>query len=170
MSELLRKLSPETIIGKIERPNPTDPVRWIYRVAGIAVGSETGTSNFGEWTSLKGDFQAVRFDTGEIVVSDTCFLPGGIAETIAMKLKAGAIDPTAAGSPTPTNQVQAITIQFDIGYKPSNPNRPSVTGYEYVIRNPDPNAAASSPVNKLLTSFPMPPGVKALAGRTDSVA
>lgn len=77
MSALTKKISTAKIYGKINvRKLPEDgSVLNLYTVIGVAIGTKSGTSDFGDWTSLTGQFEATNMETGERLSSANCFLP-----------------------------------------------------------------------------------------------
>lgn len=77
MSALTKKLSTAKIVGKVNiRKLPEDgTVVNLYTVIGLAVGTKSGTSDFGDWTGLVGQFEAVNLETGERFASANLFLP-----------------------------------------------------------------------------------------------
>ena len=77
MSALTKKLSTAKIVGKVNvRKLPEDgTIVNLYTVIGVAVGTKSGTSDFGDWTGLVGQFEAVNLETGEKFASANLFLP-----------------------------------------------------------------------------------------------
>ena len=57
---------------------------------GVARGTKRGTSDFGDWTALIGDFRAINTDTGEEQASQTLFLPAVAQDGIVATLESGA--------------------------------------------------------------------------------
>lgn len=146
MSELVRKLSPDTILGT-DRKRPAEAV-YLYRIAGRVSSFETGSTQYGEYTELIGDFQAMRFDTGESFVGNNCFLPAGIGELIASKLK--------------QNPGAAIDFVYDVGLKPAKSTKPEdANKYEYIVSNPA-DDGKSNPLFQTMIKLPPPRGVKQL--------
>jgi hypothetical protein len=148
---ILRKISPKTVMGEMTKPTQET---WLYRVFGTVVSAEIDSKNsaFGEYARLIGEFQAIRFDTGEQFSSGECFLVAGIGEMIAARLAKN-----ADGGETPS----AINIVFDIGYRPDN-RKNSQTGYEFMIRNPDEQTEQQKQAILAVMSLPLPPGLKTL--------
>lgn len=110
---LMSKISVAKCHGKIDKKNlPKGPV---LRVAGIATGTKTGTSNYGPWTALTGDFYAINLETGEEFRSVKCFMP-----STALSLVEGAL----AGSP------DGVEFALDFGVKPAD----NAVGYEYTVK------------------------------------
>ena len=77
MSALTKKISTAKIYGKINvRKLPEDgSVLNLYTVIGVAIGVKSGTSDFGDWKALVGQFEATNMETGERLSSANCFLP-----------------------------------------------------------------------------------------------
>jgi len=81
---LLRKLSAKNIMGgKVEAPEkPVD----LYTIIGIATGVKSGTTTYGMWHMLTGQFEATRVDTGEVFTSGGAFLPEPLNDMICAQL------------------------------------------------------------------------------------
>lgn len=108
----IKKLSTRAIVGgDVPVPSKTTP---LYTVAGIARGFKTGTSNYGDYCELKGDFIATNKETGEALRSTRMYLPEVAEDMILNALSA--------------EGVNAIEFAFEIGVKP---NKKSATKYEY---------------------------------------
>lgn len=77
MSQLTKKISTAKIYGKVNvRKLPEDgTVLNLYSIIGVAIGTKSGTSDFGDWTSLVGQFEATNLETGERFASANAFLP-----------------------------------------------------------------------------------------------
>lgn len=75
--QLSKKLSTAKIVGKIvARTLPEDgTVKSLYTIIGVAVGVKRGTSDYGDWVALVGQFEAVNLETGERFASANAFLP-----------------------------------------------------------------------------------------------
>jgi len=110
---LIGKISVAKVFGKLDRKDL--PKGTIMRVVGIANGVRTGTSNFGAWEAVRGDFYAVNLLTGEEFRSGQCFMPN-----TAISLVTGAL----AGSP------DGVEFAFDFGVKAND----STVGYEYTVK------------------------------------
>lgn len=73
----IKKISVATVYGAIDAKavlNATAPIE-VMRLFGLAVASKSGTSQYGDWTALVGQFEATNPDTGEVVQSSQAFLP-----------------------------------------------------------------------------------------------
>lgn len=141
MSNLIRKISPKNICGKLEKPSKATA---LYHVIGIASSTKTGNSDYGQWVALKGQFEATNLANGELSVAPICFLPEPLNSMIAAKL-----DETDQEG----NQVNT-SVQFavEVGYKPAD----NAYGYEYTTKEiiesdqADPLAALRAEAKKAL--------------------
>lgn len=115
MTTLISKISVAKCHGKLDpKALPKNP---ILRVFGVARGVLSGTSTFGQWEALSGDFIAVNLETGEEFRSGKAFMPD-----IALNLVTGAL----AGSP------DGVEFAFDFGVKPST--KDPENKYEYTVK------------------------------------
>lgn len=77
--ELAKKISPKTVIGGksavIAAVKKGGGKVDLFHVVGMAIGTKTGETNLGQWTALRGSFEAVVCETGEVIRSPVCFLP-----------------------------------------------------------------------------------------------
>jgi hypothetical protein len=114
---LLKKISTATVYGKIKNSDKVEE-KSLYRVFGLAVGTKTGTTDYGDWSCFVGEFQAVNIHTGEMFSSSKCFLP----------------EIVEAGIMTQLSQVEkgGVKFAFEIGIKP---NEEIVIGYEYTAKS-----------------------------------
>lgn len=119
-ASLIRKISSKTVLGGVpEVPTKATP---LYTVIGVATGVRTGASSYGEFTALKGQFEATNLATGEQVTAPQCFLPEPLNGMIAAQLAMVDDD----GNPL------AKTARFavEVGVIPAK----TATGYEYTAR------------------------------------
>lgn len=79
--ELLRSMDTE------ENPLPKKKSIELYDVYGQVNGIRTGTSQFGDWTMLAGNFEAVRLDTGEVFAAREAGIPEPILSAVVDALK-----------------------------------------------------------------------------------
>lgn len=143
---LLKKMSAKTIIGKIEPPEKQTDLFAIY---GVATGTKTGSSTFGDWLAFIGDFEGVHMESGEVNRSPVCFLPEpaqGMLEAALLKNENG------------------VEFSFIIGVKP---NKTSTTGYEYTVK-PVVASKQNDALEKLRTATvqALPPPVEKVLDRS----
>jgi hypothetical protein len=83
--QILKKLNPKDIMGtKIrELPIPSD----LYTIIGRAFNLRDGESQFGPWTSLRGEFEAQRISDGETFISSECFVPGPAGDLLVQQVR-----------------------------------------------------------------------------------
>jgi hypothetical protein len=141
-SQLIRKISAKTILGgKPEVPEKPTP---LYTVLGIAQKTKNGTSDFGEWTSLVGQFEAKKIGSDDVVVAPQCFLPEPLNGMIAAQLEETDEDGNRVTS--------SVQFAIEVGVKPAK----TATGYEYTAKEiidsdkADPLAALREAVAKAL--------------------
>lgn len=136
---VLTKLTVATICGKIAvKLLPEEGELHLCRIAGYADGTKTGTTQYGPWSALTGEFAATSMLTGEMFIGKTCIVPGAMGEALV----------TATEEKLKEDATQKIAFNVDILVKrsPRNPDEK----YEYVIR-PVMETALSSPAIALLT-------------------
>jgi hypothetical protein len=147
----IKKISVANVYGKIdlkELVNATAPIE-VMRVYGLAVGSKSGTSQYGDWTALVGQFEAVNPVSGEVTQSAQCFLPEIALLPILTELA----------------REGAKGVQFGIRLfvKVSNNTKPGGSPYEYTFEHMlppsdnDPMAALRNAVSAAL-ALPAPEG------------
>lgn len=105
-------------------------------VAGITNQATVGTSNYGDFIKLLGNFQANNLVNGEIIRTSAVILPDVAANLIYGQLQKGA---------------EAVEFAFFIGIKESD----TPTGYEYYAE-PAIEAAESDPLAALLQKVNLP--------------
>jgi hypothetical protein len=83
--QVIKKINPKDVMGtKIrELPIPSD----LYTVIGRAHNLRDGESQFGPWTSLRGEFEAVRLSDGETFISAECFVPGPAGDLLVQQVR-----------------------------------------------------------------------------------
>lgn len=169
--QLLKKMSVKSILGNVlaafavnettKQPNLGDK-KVLFRVFGIANSSKTGTSNFGEWTSFKGLFEAIILETGEVLRSSDLFLPE-VATDALLPVVAKNVEDGGNG----------VRFAMDIGAViVADRTNPLVMKYEYTcapvidVAQDDPLAAFKA----VLPALPAPtkPKQAALPGTDDS--
>lgn len=144
--ELLRKLSTKTVLGdRPDRPKDKKTVS-LYSVYGIANGVQTGESDYGSWSKLKGSFEAVRISDGEVFQSGACILPEPVNSMISAELQQVDNDGKRV--------TQSVQFSFEVGVKRTE----TAIGYEYVATTlvesggADPLAALRKETAKALPS------------------
>ena len=74
---LVKKISAKTIIGNVKalaKSMEDGDVKDLFNCYGRASGFKTDTSDFGVWTALTGNFEAVDLRTGEEIQAPLIFL------------------------------------------------------------------------------------------------
>ena len=84
--EIEKKLSAKIIVGK--RIGKIDAPKDLFTVIGIATGTKTGQSNYGEWVGLRGQFEVTRCEDGKVLQAPLMILPD-----VAMAQLAGHVWP-----------------------------------------------------------------------------
>ncbi len=86
-----KKLSTQKIVGKIVARDLEEGVdKDLYEVVGIASGVKSGSTDYGDWNALTGNFAAQSLESGEQFRSGVCFLPDVALDPILGQLEAGA--------------------------------------------------------------------------------
>ena len=110
--QLVKKLSASSI-GVDVKAAKAEPQE-AYTIIGYADGIETGShATNGEWTKLKGNFEATNSKTGEVFVSTAAFLPSVVNGLVAAAIKDGG----------------TVKFAYRIGTKPNGTS----IGYEYTV-------------------------------------
>lgn len=79
----LKKITVKAVMGRVKASDiPEDGELPLCRIAGIATATETGESTYGQWTALAGEFAATNYQTGEIFVGKTAFVPGAMGDAL----------------------------------------------------------------------------------------
>jgi hypothetical protein len=119
---VVKKLSIATVYGKVLLAKiPQDGELKICRLAGIAVGTDSGSSAYGDWICLVGQCAATNYETGEIFVGKSVFVPGAMGEALVDALITAQKEDAAA----------TLKFSMDISVKvsPRDANK-----YEYIVR------------------------------------
>lgn len=87
---MIKKLSTPKIMGGRLRFKEGESQRDLYQIVGVASGSKSGTSDYGEWRNLTGNFAAINLVTGEEFRSGIAFLPDVALDPILGQLSMGA--------------------------------------------------------------------------------
>lgn len=91
--KLQKKISVAKVFGKINAAiiakTGGDTIH-VMRVLGSASGIKTGTSDYGDWKALTGQFRATNPETGEQIDAASCFMPDVALDMVAAALDSGA--------------------------------------------------------------------------------
>jgi len=107
---LVKKISSKLMCGKVRDCNEGI----LYSVVGKVIGLKSGSSTYGDWTALKGDFEA--WNEKQRCKSHLCFLPDILTLQLEIALADGNDD---------------ITFGVEVLKK----NNDTTVGYEYEVRN-----------------------------------
>lgn len=109
---LVKKLSAASI--GVDLKSAKDTEQEAYTIIGHATEIEQGShATNGEWTKLKGNFEATNSKTGEVFVSSSAFLPSVVNDLVAAAIKQGG----------------TVKFAYRIGTKPNK----TPIGYEYTV-------------------------------------
>jgi len=138
--EIIGKISVKTVIGNKKIINDAISTYRgasvpIMRVVGRVTGIERGSSTYGEWLALKGNFQATNILNGEIFMSGTAFLDTTYCETIEEELL--------------KDEVSVVEIAVDVNAASSETSQ---SGYIYSLRPLLNNTF--NPFEKLISGLP----------------
>jgi len=111
-----KKLSTKKIVGKVLVRELEEGDNDLYEIVGIASGIKTGSTDYGEYAGLTGNFAARNIKTGESFRSGVAFLPDVANDPIIGQLQAGA---------------SAVEFGWIIGVKTDDE---STVGYVYYAR------------------------------------
>jgi hypothetical protein len=126
MSALLRKISPATVCPDLLKRLDVDgaPAEVVlYDIYGMTNKVKSGSSEKGEWTQFRGEFEAVTPD-GEVFVAGGCFLPEPIQSMLHSQMSQAQVEDK--------NASVKFAVRVSI-VKPAK-GKPSVTGYEYRVK------------------------------------
>lgn len=144
--KFLRKITPSTVTAEVHgdakymtKLGATRPVpaQTLYDLFGTIARAKVGTTDKGEYVQFKGRFQAVTPD-GEEFLSGAAHIPVMEDMVHAALEDAHASDPKAV-----------IEIAVRIGIKPAPEDKPSATGYEYVVERLIETSDASDPIARM---------------------
>jgi len=106
---IVKKITSKLMVGNTKNAENGE----LYRVIGSAISLKTGTTSFGEWTALVGQFQAWTDD--KKITSNILFLPEVATIPIAIAVKNGE------------------TVDF--GLIVSKVEADNAVGFEYTVQN-----------------------------------
>lgn len=115
-----KKLSAKTIVGDVRKMVRTGELKGgetLYRAIGIAEGTRTGESNYGQWTSFSGTFEVINVLTGEVYQGAEFFPDKGFTDALLSRMQA--------------NPGQSVEFALEVGIDVSD-DYP--TGFAYVAR------------------------------------
>lgn len=119
----IKKLSVKTVYGNIDLEKlikaPNKELH-VMRVMGLAVGVASGESTYGEWQSLRGQFEATNPETGEVSESSVLFLPDVALTPILVSLS--------------RPEVKGVEFAIDISVHYAQSKKPGGSPYEYSFR------------------------------------
>lgn len=131
--KLQKKISIAKVFGKISgaliAKTGGDTIH-VMRVLGSATGIKEGTSDYGDWKALFGQFRATNPETGEQTDAATCFMPDVALDMVAAALAQGAT---------------AVDFAFDVFAVLDDTAQ---CGYTYRV-TPLLQAAEDSPINRI---------------------
>lgn len=90
-AEVLSKIAPRKVLEDNPKkfvPAEGKPAVDLFTVFGIANGTKTGNTQYGDWEALTGVFEAVRTSDGRRFQSGVCFMPGAAGQMLVGGLKA----------------------------------------------------------------------------------
>lgn len=137
--ELIRKISPKTVCGRVAIPLKPDgtpyvdedgvptkfPQTQLYIAIGRAHGTRTGTGDNGSYCAFLGSFEATRTKDGKKFQAGQCFVPKAVEDLLAASLYAAQeTDPKAT-----------VEFAIEVGIKYPTTGRASATGYEFYVNN-----------------------------------
>jgi len=150
---IVKKLSMRVLVGdvkKLAKPLENGAALDLAKVVGIARGTKTGVSNFGDWVALTGDFVAealVGDKVGKRYRTGTLFLPD-----VALSL----VVPIVSG----LEKGEAMELAFTVGIEG---NEDANTGYIYTaafLMEPAENDPMEALLNKAMPALPAPEAEK----------
>lgn len=135
--QILKKLNPKDVMGtKIrELPIPSD----LYTIIGRAHNLRDGESTFGPWTSLRGEFEAVRLSDGETFISAECFVPGPAGDLLVQQVRKFITEeiPVSAEQAKKSGRTYKVTgeyVEMALVISTKSSTRDAGQPYEFVVR------------------------------------
>jgi len=119
---VLKKVSVATVFGQIKvKDIPEGEEMRIMRIAGIGKATDSGTSTYGDWRAIVGEIAATNYQTGEIFIGSSAFVPGAMGDALIDGLNSAQKEDAGA----------TIKFSLDVSVKvsPRDENK-----YEYVVR------------------------------------
>src|SRR3990172_6969118 len=115
----LKKLSVKTVYGKpsFEKDAAEGTEMSVMQVFGQAQGVKAGTSNFGDWEALTGNFEGVNTETGEAYRAAQLFLPDLAHEPLVMAMKANPDTPIDFAIEITARKDTTVAVGYTYGMK-----------------------------------------------------
>jgi len=118
----LKKITVSSVYGKVKvKDIPESGELPICRVSGVASGTESGTSDYGAWCALTGEFAAANLDTGESFVSPVAFIPGAMGDALVQSMESALREDA-------TSRLKFV-VSISVKVSPRDENK-----YEYIVR------------------------------------
>lgn len=147
--KLVKRLAPKEIFGdefpkkliRLDLPDsPKGPIV-LYDMFLIIRGVRFGSGQNGSWVQFIGDMEAVRIDTGENIVSNRAHVPqpmedmlyGAVMEAASKEANKPVAELQKEGVRVLKLTDQSVQTAVRVSIKAPNPNKPSATGYEFVV-------------------------------------
>lgn len=119
---VVKKLSVKTVYGDIlVKDIPEGAELKVARFAGIATATDHGGSTYGDWRCIVGECAATNYQTGEIFIGRSCFIPGAMGDAIIDALTAAQREDAGA----------SLKFSVDVSVKVSGRD---ANKYEYIVR------------------------------------
>lgn len=119
---VIKKVSVATVFGQIKvKDIPEGEELRIMRIAGIGKATDSGSSTYGDWRAIVGEIAATNYQTGEIFIGSSAFVPGAMGDALIDALNGAQKEDAGA----------TIKFSLDVSVKvsPRDENK-----YEYVVR------------------------------------
>ncbi len=119
---VIKKLSVATVFGPIKiKDIPDGGELQICRMAGVATATDHGTSAYGDWRALVGECAATNYQTGEVFVGRSVFVPGAMGDAL--------IDALIAAQREDAGASLKFCVDVSAKVSPRDENK-----YEYIVR------------------------------------
>lgn len=119
---VIKKVSVATVFGPVKvKDIPEGAELRIMRIAGIGKATDSGNSTYGDWRALVGEIAATNYQTGEIFIGSSAFIPGAMGDALIDALNSAQKEDAGA----------TIKFSLDVSVKvsPRDENK-----YEYIVR------------------------------------
>lgn len=129
---------PPLFTGTVDNPIPNpDKELKLCRIAGFASGVKSGTTQYGQWDALTGEFAATNYATGEMFAGKTALIPAAMGEALVTAV-------TTALEEDASSKVR-FSVDISVARSPREPDKK----YVYFVR-PVIEAELGSPALALL--------------------